>query len=105
MDVQVNNGSGNGYRVILHNYSNIGRGVCEYPEQINSYLENLDRLEIISITDEIIIIDDNKYNPIRNDPYFSRFLHFPVEEGKSVVEKKKSFHTTNFGLNFLETCV
>lgn len=105
MDVQLNLGPGKGHVAILRNYSNIGRGICECPEEVNSYLENLDRLEIISIQNDIHVMDGGKYDPIRKDPYFAKFLNAKVEEGKSVGEKRKSFHVTNFGLSFLNACV
>ena len=105
MDVQVNLGPGKGHIALLHNFSNIGRDTCECPEQINSYLENLDRLEIITILNDIHVMDEKKYDPIRKDPYFAGFLNARVGEGMSVSEKRKSFHVTNFGLSFLNTCV
>ena len=105
MDVQVNLGPGKGYVAILRNFSNIGRDTCECPEQINSYLENLDRLEIISILNDTHVMDEKAYDPIRKDPYFVKFLNARVGDGKSISEKRKAFHVTNFGLSFLNTCV
>lgn len=105
MDVQLNFGAEKGYFTLLRNYSNIGRGTCEYPELINNYLENLNRLEIISILDDVHLVSDVAYAPIREDSYFKGYLNAHVEEEMSVREKQKSFHVTNFGLSFLETCV
>lgn len=105
MDIKLKLGPGRGSIDLLRNFSNIGRKVCECPEQINSYLENLDRLEIISILSGIYVMDDKKYDPIREDPYFKGFKNARVEEKMSISEKKKSFHVTNFGLSFLNTCI
>lgn len=105
MDVQVSLGPEKGHVAILRNFSNIARGVCECPEHINSYLENLDRLEIISILNNIHVTDDKSYDAIREDPHFKCYLSAQVEEGMTVNENRKSFHVTNFGLSFLNTCV
>jgi len=37
-----------GERTILRNYSNIADEICEHPENINRYLDNLNRLKIIN---------------------------------------------------------
>lgn len=106
MDVQLHMGPDKGHIAILRNYSNIGRGVCEKPEQINLYLENFDRLKIIRILDDIHVMDASKYVPIREDPHFQMYLKARADDkGLSITEKRKSFHVTNYGLSFLKTCI
>lgn len=106
MDVLLNLGPGKGHIALLRNYSNIGRGVCEMPEQINLYLENFDRLKIIRILDDIHVMDLSKYDPIREDPHFHMYMNAQSDDKKmSITEKRKSFHVTNYGLSFLKTCI
>ena len=105
MDVEINLGPGRGHIVLLSNFSNIGRGVCERPEQINNYLENLDRLKIITIINDIHLMDRKRYDPIREDPVFKQYNFTKNADGTGLTEKQKSFQLTNFGLSFINTCV
>ena len=46
--LKINANKGDGVAIIT-NFSDIGYGVCEHPERICSYLENLERLKLIEI--------------------------------------------------------
>lgn len=105
MDLELDLGKGNGRIPILRNYSVAGRGVCENPEQICSYLENLDRLKIIELYNDIHVMDDGKYDDIRNDPYYKLRAGIHTSGEIKVHEKKRAFRITDFGIMFIKTCV
>ena len=103
--MEVHLGKGRGSVPIIRNYSTICQGVCENPEQVSAYLENLDRLKIIEIFNDIHLMDNTRYDSIRNDPIIQKLLQTKLDGDKSIGEKKKSFGLTDFGRKFIEVCV
>ncbi len=105
MDLELELGKDKGKLPLLRNFSNIGREICDYPEQICSYLENLDRMKIIELFDDIHVMQDDRYEPIRKDPYYIKIRSINAEEPFKVLQKKHCFHLTNFGYSLIKVCI
>ncbi|MEQ4666426.1 DUF4393 domain-containing protein [Providencia huaxiensis] len=70
-------------------------------KNINSCLENLERLKIIIINHGDYFIDDTTYNEIRTEGTYKKFK---LNLGENLVEEKSSIDITTFGKRFLEVC-
>lgn len=105
IDLQIQLGSGRGHIPFLKNYTNIGDRVCDTPTNICAYIENLDRLKLVCILEDIHMTDRDKYIPLENSPYYSTLKNIKLPEGKTFTTKQKSFVITEFGKSFIDTCI
>lgn len=105
IDLNVQFGTGNGYIPILRNYTNLGNGICENEQNICAYVENLDRLKLICISEDVHLTDDNQYVPLENDKTVLQYKKSPIWEESAVKTKRKSFYVTSFGRVFIDTCI
>ncbi len=88
-------------------FSDIGYGVCEYPENICSYLENLERLKIIEIPETKHISSDELYENLINHNALKQLREIIQKKYSNIVDfeyKKTFFRLTTFGVNFLSCC-
>lgn len=105
VDLLIQLGNGRGHVPLLKNYTNIGYGLCDNPANISAYIENLDRLKLICILEDIHLTDKSMYVPLENSSYFKAYRNAPLPDGKSFSVKQKSFIVTNFGQKFIEACI
>lgn len=105
IDVKINLGNEKGYIVQLYNYTTIAEGVCDCPQNINSYLENLERLKIIEIDKSQWIVDEDEYNKLKNSTIVTQLISAKLPEGQEYDFKRGYFHLTSFGYNFVEMCI
>lgn len=106
IDLQLNMGAKRGHFAMLRNYTNIGEGVCDVPENICSYIDNLDRLKLIRVLDDIHVMESEKYVPIETNEFLVSIKNkLSIVDGRTVTIKRKSFYVTEFGLSFINTCV
>lgn len=105
IDVRLNLPNQKGYRIILNNFSTISEGICDYPNGIRSYLENLDRLKLIDIIDGKKITDDAVYKPLEEHPEIKRITSSPVAEGHSYAMYRHLFALTSFASDFIKVCL
>lgn len=105
IDLQVKMGSDRGYISILRNYTNIGDDICENPQKISAYIENLDRLKLISILEDTHLADKELYKPLEDSLGFLAYKTLPLSEGQEFNTKQKSFYITAFGRTFIKTCL
>lgn len=68
IDIRLNE-EGAGYRTIVRNYGILGESICERPNCISRYLENLSRLGLIYIPDDLYLTDSSRYEPIEQSSY------------------------------------
>ena len=97
--------SDDGYYAILRNYTNLGDDVCESPQNISAYIENLDRLKLVCILDETSLADKTLYEPLEQAQGFLVHKSTELEMGHKFVTKQKSFYVTAFGRTFIQTCL
>lgn len=105
IDLQIDLGAGKGQHTVYRNYSNICDNVCDAPKNVSQYLENLCRLKLIDIPDDLYIPDEKYYFPLENSPEIMALKQEPLDEGCSYTVKKKLFHVTNYGLAFIKCCI
>ena len=105
IDLRMNLGNGHGHVCLLRNYTTIGDSVCEIPTNICSYIDNLDRLKIIRVIEEVRVMKSELYHGMETSPYVLAHKSAPLEEGQSFSIKRKSFVVTEFGTAFIATCV
>lgn len=105
VDVRFNLSPPKGHVTLIRNFTNIAEGVCEAPNNICAYMDNLARLGIISILEDIHLMEAEKYLPIEKNANIQAYLNIVVENNESVKLHKKSFIVTPFGLNFMSVCL
>lgn len=105
IDLQVQLGSGRGHVCLLRNYTNIGENVCDAPQNISAYIENLDRLKLICILEDTHLTDSANYVPLESSPFYVAHKQVALSPGQSFTSKKKSFYVTAFGEAFIKTCI
>ena len=82
------------------------KGVCEYPDQSLVYLGNLDRLGILKRCD--YYADDVKATLERfesSEAIQNAKAKVELEDDKKFVFHRWSYQVTDFGANFIKTCV
>ena len=90
---------------ILKNFSDISYGICTYPDNISAYLENFERLGLISFSTLGRLVDDSLYTKLKQHPYISSILAKPLPDDSCYDFEERYFALTNFGLNFIKACV
>lgn len=107
IDLRFRLESGEGYKDTLVNFTNIGDGVCEKPELVPAYLNELERFGIINIIDGAYLSDQSLYDPLENHSVIlnmKKIKIFGIKPGKYEIHKKK-FRITTYGLSFIRSCV
>lgn len=105
IDLRLKLGSNQGYTTILHNFTNIGDKVCQMPENISAYIENLDRLKLICILEDTHLTDESRYKALENAPHCIAHKTYTLGEGQSYSINQKVYHITAFGQSFINTCL
>lgn len=105
IDLQIELGSGKGHIALVRNYSNLGDNVCDYPENTCSYIENLDRLKLICILEDIHLMNPEEYVSLETAPFLAKYKSLNLSEGQRFSTKKKSFYVTSYGEAFIKTCI
>ena len=95
-----------GSRTLKRNYTNFADDVLDCPANIGSYIDNLNRLEIIKVPGDMHIPDDSFYFPIENSRFIKEMEQkTPLKEGEQFEHVKKLFYVTEFGLGFINCCI
>ena len=95
-----------GYRVVLNDFTNIFDSTCEYPEHTTYYLDNLERLKIIKISNvNECLTEEELYIPLETSVKIQKLISQDLPEGNRWEIKRKYFQLTQYGKNFIEICV
>ena len=95
----------NGFVPIIDNYSNIGELLCEEPENILSYIDNLERLKIVYIPKDEYYLDDNLYTDVENSNRIKELMCVKCEDGAENKIKKGKLEITEYGKAFASVCL
>ncbi len=105
IDVRKSSTLNNGFIVIVHNFSLLAEGLCDNPSEIFSYLDNLERLKLIDIFDDIYIKDDEVYKPLEEYSEIKELMNSEIEESFVYKIKRHKFELTAFAKNFIKVCI
>lgn len=106
MNLKVDLGEGNGQRMIARNIVNeIYYDICDAPYNMSSYLENLCRLKIIEIPEDLHITDDIFYSKIENAPRMQQLTNVALKEKEKYAYEKKLLYVTDIGVEFTRCCI
>lgn len=105
IDIHFNRPNNSGFESVLRNFTSIAESVCENQNEIYSYLDNLERLKLIKIYDDIKFMDDAVYKPLEEHPKIKRIMNQPVKDGASYEICRHLFELTAFAKNFIKVCL
>ncbi len=104
IDIKLNVAEG-GYITQVRNFTLLAEGVCEYPNKVFTYIDNLERLKIIDIPFGVKLHNDEIYEPIESYAEIKNMLNSEVPEGYRWEVVRKKFEVTEYGKSFMEACV
>lgn len=104
LNVKRVNGEG-GYQMIVKHFTNIAEGVCENPDNIYAYLDNFERLMLITIPWGVYLIDEEVYIPLIEHEDIKKIQETSNLKGWKIELEKAKFEITDFGKLFIDVCV
>ena len=91
-------------RTIISNFTNVGLDEVDLPENICSYIDNLERLKLIQIPPTKALANKDMYQPLINHPLMVNSLPKDIPDGFKIRYEYKVFCLTNFGVDFIKIC-
>lgn len=106
MDLKINLENGKGEQTIARNIVDEPfYKICDVPDNMSSYLENLCRLKIIEIPEDLHITEDKYYSKIENSQRVLNLKEKSLGEGNTYICSKKLLYVTDFGIAFTQCCI
>lgn len=97
--------SDNSYNILIHNFTNLADGICDYPDGVCEYVDNLARLGLIELMPMESLSNEKLYDPLINHLTIQKLQTVPLENGQRYDINKRVFSITAFGNAFIKTCV
>lgn len=94
----------NAKQVFISNFTNIGLDKMDNPINIGAYIDNLERLKLISIPPDLTLRNKDLYTALISHPLITRRLQMQLDSGVNIAYNYKLFSLTNFGVEFINTC-
>jgi hypothetical protein len=92
--------------LVSRNLSLIGiQAGCQYPEFVPSYLDNLNRLGLIEISDQRFLTTEGVYDDLENYTYIEDLKKKLIEQSLSPTLRRVYFCRTDFGSQFCRACL
>lgn len=105
IDVRQKLANNVGYLELVRRFTNIAEEVCDNPDGIYSYLDNLERLKLIEFHVGVYLTKSELYAPLENHPSIQRLMAKPLSEGDKMEIKKGKFDVSAFGNEFIKICL
>lgn len=105
LDVRIKHKNGSGFQVIYSNYSDIAEKICDCPQNICAYLENLDRLKLIELDKDTFLTNDEVYDNLKRSPRIQKIMSRTLTEDDVYDFNRGCFRLTSFGLSFVKMCI
>ena len=105
IDIRGKLPSNKGFINLVSNFTNCYTEVCEKPEMIPLYIDDMLRLGLINIQETLFLKDENMYENIKKNSLIAAFFEKPTYNGFPIEMKKKMFEVTNLGKRFIDACV
>lgn len=104
INVKLKYGVGDGV-VFIKWFTDLGFDVCEKPEKIGTYLENLERLKLIEVPPLMSFTDNQAYEELFNHPAIKKeSLLEKIPDDMKFGYDKLVFNLTSFGVDFIKAC-
>lgn len=103
IDVNIKTGS-NGFSSLIRNFTTQGIEALEHPSKITSYIDNLSRLGLIRIHEDMHMTDSKKYTEIETNGILNAMIDYALSKQLNHDFKHKLFHLTEYGASFLKVC-
>lgn len=104
IDARLENEKTGSGSTIISNFTNVGLDKVDLPENICSYIDNLERLKLIQIPPTMYLTNKDLYQPLINHPLMVNSLPEHLPDGVKIGYKYKTFCLTNFGVEFIKIC-
>ena len=72
---------------------------------MSSFLENLARLKLVCIPEDMHLVDNSYYSEIENSSLVQNLENLTLQEGEEYKIKKKLLYVTDFGISFAKCCI
>ena len=106
IDIKVTLANGKGEETIARNITQEALyNICDVPGAMCSYLDNLERLQLIKISDTSWLADGSLYDMVEASQRATSFKNRTLEDGQSYCIGKKLFYVTDFGVGFINCCI
>ncbi|MEG2138782.1 MAG: Abi-alpha family protein, partial [Oscillospiraceae bacterium] len=79
--------------------------ICDSPQNVCQYLENIERLKLINIPDDRHLMEDAFYQPLENSPVLQAMKTGSLGDGEEYEYARKVLYVTNYGLAFISCCI
>ena len=106
MKIKINKEKGVGVLQVKY-FSDIGFGICQFPNNICKYIENLERLKLIEIPYGMYLTDESKYVHLINNQYLDNVrkkISYNKDTSIEFDYDRMIFRLTSFGINFINCC-
>lgn len=77
--------------------------ICDKPDNMSFYIDNLVRLQLICVTDQMQLQSDHIYNLLL-DSRFSKKHMGEIHDNEELASKRKIFYISEYGLSFAKCC-
>lgn len=104
IDVRIEYDETGSGRTIISNFTNEGLEQLDVPQNIGSYIDNLERLKLICIPPTMSLTNKDLYEPLKNHSLLVNSLPKQLAEGQKIGYNHKVFCLTNFGVDFVNVC-
>ncbi len=104
IDVRIEYDQNGGGRTIISNFTNVGLDKIDCPQNIGSYIDNLERLKLICIPPTMSLTNKDLYEPLKTHYLLTNSLPKQLGPNQKIGYDYKVFNLTNFGFDFVNIC-
>ena len=104
IDVRIEYDEAGSGRTIISNFTNVGLDQLDVPQNIGSYIDNLERLKLICIPPTMSLTNKDLYEPLKIHYLLTNSLPKQLGPNQKIGYDYKVFNLTNFGFDFVNIC-
>lgn len=104
IDVRIEYDEAGSGRTIISNFTNVGLDQLDVPQNIGSYIDNLERLKLICIPPTMSLTNQNLYESLKTHNLLTNSLPKQLGPNQKIGYNYKVFNLTNFGFDFVNIC-
>lgn len=104
VDVRIEYDQKGSGKTIISNFTNVGLDKIDCPQNIGSYIDNLERLKLICIPPTMSLTNKDLYEPLKTHYLLTNSLPKQLGPNQNIGYDYKVFNLTNFGFDFVNIC-